>query len=83
MVACLVVATMFLGVSLMDHTDDGCPIEVHCRVCLSHLTGIATQVSVPSLSPVSALDIAEPDPTLSVGDTGTPSTLALRGPPLA
>ena len=83
MVACLVVATMFLGVSLVDHTDDGCPVEIHCTACLSHLAGLATQVSIPSMAPVWSLDIAQPDPMFRLGDTGTPSTLALRGPPFA
>ena len=82
-VACLVVGTMFLGVSLVDHTDDGCPIEIHCTVCLTHLAGLATQTSVPSLAPLPSLDIAQPDLAPSVGDSGTPSTLDIRGPPAA
>ena len=81
-ISVLLVATMCFGTGLVEHSDDGCPIEIHCTVCVSHLTGLATQVSVASLAPVWSLDVALPAPTLSLGNTGTPSTLSLRGPPL-
>ncbi len=83
LVACLVVATMFLGVNLEDHTDDGCPIEIHCTVCRVHMAGLATQIAVPGLAPVWSVDVAPPDARPIVGDTAAPSTLALRGPPTA
>ena len=74
---------MSAGVSLLPHTDDGCRTEIHCAVCVTHLGGVAVQVPVLSLALAPASDIARPDPTPSVGNTGTPSTLALRGPPAA
>ena len=83
MVAFLAVVTMFLGANLLDHTDDGCPIETHCTACVSHLAGPSMQVSVPSLAPVWSTHLAPSDPSLSIGNAGAPSTLALCGPPAA
>lgn len=74
---------MSVGVGLLPHTDDGCPTEIHCAVCLTHLTGLAIQVSAPSLALAASLDIAQPASMPRAGDTRTPSTLTLRGPPAA
>lgn len=81
--ACLVVAVLCVGVSLLPHTDDGCPTEIHCTVCLTHMAGVAVEVAVPSLAFVLAPGIAAPEPQTSPGNIGAPSTLALRGPPIA
>ena len=83
LVACLVVVAMFLGVNLEHHTDDGCPIEIHCTVCRVHMAGLATPIAVPALAPVWSVDVAPSDARPIVGDAAAPSTLALRGPPAA
>lgn len=82
-IVCLLVAAMSVGMGFLGHTDDGCPTEIHCAVCLTHLTGLAIRVSMPPLAPPALVDTARPDPTPSAGAIRTPSTLALRGPPAA
>ena len=67
----------------LPHTDDGCPVEVHCSLCRWHL-GTAGVVA-PAVALPLALDPAGPavlQAATPLRDAATPAA-STRGPPLA
>jgi hypothetical protein len=66
------------------HTDDGCPVELHCLACRLTLGTLAV-APPPVISPAAILidlgapALAPPQPLVE----SAPKTVAPRGPPLA
>lgn len=83
--AVLALLALLAGVVAGDfvHTDDGCVVERHCRICRVALAaaGAATQGGAPTpvLDPVEAVT----PPALRLLLASPPDSDSSRGPPLA
>ena len=77
----LVAFCLALWKSAGPHTDDGCPVELHCFVCQWALGATAEPV-VPA-APIAVIEMAGrvlPAETPALADAPCPD-LATRGPP--
>lgn len=64
------------------HTDDGCPVEIHCLACQRALGSTGLTLPVLAVRPV--LGCAEPidSPEAVVADTAESPSSPSRAPPL-
>jgi hypothetical protein len=76
----------FLGASAEGfvHTDDGCPVEIHCLACR---LALGTTAVAPPAAPVLAIQLVErgtpPERPISRAARYVARTRSTRGPPLA